>query len=692
MTEAPQSIADRIAALKLNQVGLQGPPAYENATNGTNGRGRPPPPPVPVRPNLPARPELPARTQSSNIPPAQDYATVYNGGIHNLPEESQPDGRPTLPPRTSTQSSKTPALPPRNLTKSPALPPRTPSVDSRRPSDYSLARKDSNESVSSVATGRSSVSGISTGASDRVRVPAYDPTSLPPLPQKRTKAEKDAYYEKYHSATPKRPLKPTKSSPAVPQLPAANIPAVPSRPDARKSSLPARADGAQQRQIEPAPSPPPVRREIVPPPPKRSALSMGFGESKNTVEAVPPLPAAQPKPVIQVDGNGGPPPVPTGTRPDLNALQASKPKVNGVHAVPNAGSFGSCLLCRDYSSPDNHAAKFPRQTLPSTDIGWLAQQLTASFPTATDKARTLFTWLHHNIAYDTVAFFNNNVKPSTPQSTLDSGLAVCEGYAGLFAALAMKVGLEAVVISGHGKGFGYAELAPGSPLPTYSAGHAWNAVKIDGGQWKLIDCCWGAGAVGGKGQPYQKRFAPQRFTQSNDEFGLDHFPGDSTKQFRNDTRTMSWEEYITGNKNGSGAFFYDGYVAEEGLDKTTFRPAEKRICSSQQPDPTVRFSFQKVCPHWDPVRCGKGPYYLYILHLEGLDGTKRNHIPFQTNGDVWWCDAAVQDLGQPGKKARICVVCDFNGGSGRGLTVDRYKEMKGRCGMSFGFVCEWQID
>lgn len=60
----------------------------------------------------------------------------------------------------------------------------------------------------------------------------------------------------------------------------------------------------------------------------------------------------------------------------------------------------------------------------------------------------------------------------------------------MFAAIAIKAGLEAVVVGGNGKGFGYSPLKPGDPVPPYNAGHAWNAVKIDGGEWKLIDCCW----------------------------------------------------------------------------------------------------------------------------------------------------------------------------------------------------------
>ncbi|KAF4948227.1 hypothetical protein F66182_18544, partial [Fusarium sp. NRRL 66182] len=189
-----------------------------------------------------------------------------------------------------------------------------------------------------------------------------------------------------------------------------------------------------------------------------------------------------------------PPAIPIASRPNLAAIQATKPKF-AANGHTHVGASTVCMICRDFSGPDNHAAQFPRQSLPTNDLAWLATQLTAPFPSLTDKARALFTWLHYNIRYDVDAFFNNNVQPSTPAKTLSTGLAVCEGYAGLFATLATHAGLEALVIGGHGKGFGHSQLAPGSTIPPFEAGHAWNAVRIDGVKWKLVDPCWGAGAV-----------------------------------------------------------------------------------------------------------------------------------------------------------------------------------------------------
>lgn len=841
------TIKERMAALKLSQVGQPQPrttPQSHRTASGTvppPAQRRQPPPPPPARPHLPARPDRP---QSANVPLTQAHAPSANRSMGNLPDAGATNGhivngsngaaRPPLPARTTTQSSQLsagPALPPRRPSgnPSPALPPRRPS---EAPSDFDRSRRGSNESMSSIATTRSSVSGVSNATSltsqgerYKTRAPDFDASKLPPLPPKRTKEEREAADRKYAGM---RPLRQTKSTPKVeqvgkngttppplvrqPVIQPAVVPRFDSRDEPREERL--AIEPAPRQRAEPLPPPPPRAEPAMPPRPKRSALDWGMNKGAT---APTPVPGVRPD---SSQGYGAPPPIPASSKPDLKALQASKPKPNGIPAPSNAPSStsgpiditsasqfdqclassravvadfwapwcgpcrafapaytemtrelsrpgqvmfikintdenkdllqkyeiqawptlivfdqqreveritggnewpirnkldeiahsapasapaaavsapsaytasNSCLHCRDFSGPDNHAARFPRQSIPSTDIGWLAHQLTSPFPSLTDKARAIFTWLHHNVAYDTVAFFGNNVKPSTPQGTLQSGLAVCEGYAGLFAALALKVGLEAVVVSGHGKGFGHTELKPGDPLPRYNAGHAWNAVKIDNGEWKLIDCCWGAGHLGAN-QAYNKSFSPDKFTQTNNDFGLDHFPGDDSKQFRTDGRIVTWEKYITGNKSGCGADFFSGFVAEEGLAKTTFQPVEKKIVLAQQ-GPTVRFAFQKVCPHWDPIRCGKGPYYIYVLCLENLKdaGLDRNYIPFETNGDVWWCDVPLRELGnRPGLKCEIFIITKWNNRDGRGVTVDEYKRSRGRVALAFGGVCKWE--
>jgi hypothetical protein len=394
-----------------------------------------------------------------------------------------------------------------------------------------------------------------------------------------------------------------------------------------------------------------------------------------------------------------PPPVPQASRPDLTAIQATKPKFNSAPTSPTMPNV--CLVCRGFSGPDNQAARFPRQTV--RDLPTLAHELTAPFPSHTDKARAIFTWLHYNISYDVERFFNGTLCGSTPQSTLQSGLAVCEGYASLFTTLATHAGLESIVISGHGKGYGYTALAPGSSIPPYKAGHAWNAVRIDGGEWKLIDACWGAGHVQGKGMPYVAKFTPEMFSMTNEEFGIKHFPGNREHFFLPGGRQMSWEEYIQINPQHWPAMVEaptvftnakeDYYIGEKSVT-----PPNRQI--SVNYGGTVRFQFSLICPHWTLDGHGnKGPPPVFFVMVGGVDGRNKDSVPLEyikapagQGGDTWYVDIDSRELGAPGQTITLFAVSRFDKSEDcRGLTVRQFLDGKGRVAMGFTGVAAWDL-
>ncbi|KAF2431318.1 hypothetical protein EJ08DRAFT_196318 [Tothia fuscella] len=800
MTEkpiVPASIQARIAALKLEQVGRNpdtAPPSYDQAV----GAKRKPPPPPP-------RPGHGARAASVNVPPLASNGVASSRTVGNLPAERDVLPAPVLAKweGRGKEEKITPSLPPRRVSTdpmSPPLPPRRPSG----PSDQSLSRRPSNESISSIASGRSSVSGISTRTSfsvgsgnqhpkNRIRVPEYDPASLPPLPERKAKVQ-----EEKESA--RLPLRPTISTPNGLLLLDRKTsrdppPSLPSRP-----ALPSRAG----TNIEP------------PPPPRRSALDYGMNKSTSNP---PPVPRTRPnipnnntgstgsalveldannfdeiiirsgKPALVdfyapfckycreidpvyaelaekfrdsgiiiakvdsythkaienryniqawptfkwFDGSGdnpidydsgweidwfsdyitqktgirpgtravqpsskqaAPPPVPLSSRPNIAELQTSKPKAAAAGMQP-----GVCLKCRDFSAPDKHAARFPRQSIPSTDIAWLAHQLCDPFPSATDKARAIFTWLHHNIDYDTEAFFSGNLKASTPNSTIATGLAVCEGYSALFTAMAAPAGLESVVASGHGKGFGHSALAPGSPIPPYDGNHAWNAVKIDNREWKLIDCCWGAGNIKGPGMPYNREFSPEHFTMSNDDFGLQHYPENNRYFFRDDGRpSITWEEYMLNDVGGEKCIVFSGAKETHGLDDKSFLPKFMDVkIHDPTSGPTVRFQFNKICQHYDNVS-KHGQPYLFFFKWKRPNGQEDVRC-FQTDGYYWWLDVPRQDLGKSGDELNVQYVMHFNTSKtdGRGMTESEFmRGMKmgkpgGWNGCQWNYLARWTV-
>jgi hypothetical protein len=333
---------------------------------------------------------------------------------------------------------------------------------------------------------------------------------------------------------------------------------------------------------------------------------------------------------------------------------------------------------------------FPRQSLPRNDpVGHLARGLCDPFPSYTDKARAIFTWFHHNISYDTVSFFGNCVKHHTTEDTIFSGLAVCQGYSQVYQAIANRAGLECVMVVGHGKGFGHTPLKKGeAPPPPKPDGHAWNAVRIDGGAWQLLDACWGAGHLDTSTNTYKQQFSPWEFTRTNEQFGVSHFPKDSSHQFRGDGRTVSWVEYITGGIDGEKATVYSNCY-EEGIWHDSVQPRERHlpVYSGQ----VVRFQFSKVCEHWRSEVHGKGKAPLLMLSIHGADGRKDEMVPMETDGFWHWIDVHAKDLGAPGQKVQVAMVDTMDGKDARGVTKQQYLSSKGKVGMSFAFLMGWDL-
>ena len=223
-------------------------------------------------------------------------------------------------------------------------------------------------------------------------------------------------------------------------------------------------------------------------------------------------------------------------------------------------SFGF-MHAQDYTKADNTVKAYPK----FTDLDKLAAQLNKDFKDDNLKARALFTWIATNVKYDLAAYGVNErpvafsysteaekiakqkqFKDALALKTLKSKKGVCEGYSTLYAVLADKVGLEAVIVTGSSKSHpSHIGKAPGA------SDHAWNAVKING-EWKLLDTTWGAGVVTGAKPAFVFKFNDGYFFAEPEVFFLNHFPDDkqwlltkkSGEEFTN--LPLYYGNYLTG--------------------------------------------------------------------------------------------------------------------------------------------------
>lgn len=593
------SLQERIAALNKQK-------------NFTAPSKRRPPPPPPNR--APSHAVTEGQTAAS--PALNGHSQENSPVVPARPTKKVPPG---LPERTNTESENGQPSPPASGALVPPLPKRdtdqtqtSPALPPRRPSVQSLAmRRTSGESI------RSTMSSLSlTGPTESRKLPpAFDQASLPPLPPTRRdrEAAQVKQSEDARAATAakiaKPPLLPQRSMPALPiRNGSASSPMLPPRLPCRPARTPGITDSEE-------PSPPLPARRLPPPPDKFvRAIPQVYGDTARGTPA---------------DASAAtPPPVPLASRPTASQIEA-------IVTKSAAKQDASCLICRDFSGPDGVGASHPPSIIDRRDpVGYLAHHLCSPFQAPTDKARAIFTWCHHNIDYDVAGFFAGCPTRGTAAETIFSGKAVCEGYARTYEAIAKRAGLECIVVGGHGKGFGFTAVKDGQPPPPRNAtGHAWNAVRIDNGHWKLIDPCWGAGHL--SGQAYLRKFDAAQFTMSNELFGWSHFPEDSRYFFRDDGRVPSWEEYVMGPAGGERPQWY-GNTLEEGIDQWNSKPELKRIAVYSEK--VVRFLFAKICEHWTAEKNGRGKPRLLMMSIHGVDGRKDDQVPLDTDGYWWWCD------------------------------------------------------
>ncbi|KIY46717.1 hypothetical protein FISHEDRAFT_46701, partial [Fistulina hepatica ATCC 64428] len=435
-----------------------------------------------------------------------------------------------------------------------------------------------------------------------------------------------------------------------------------------------------------------MTKPALPPrrPLKSSVLSVPRHEHLRLVSRPVPPPLARPASKTE---SGRPPPLP-GNKPvakrDVSPRPSSKATPEAYYPSPPLSvTTGFCLKCRNFEHVDAHATRFPRDTV--TSLPALAAHLTKPFVSATDKARCIFTWLHHNVVYDVEGFFSGHTGPQSPDNVLRSGRAVCEGFAGLFGELAQLAGLHCRKVSGHGKGHGYAPLAPGAPLPELraSVNHAWNIIWLDdmpntGGQWHLIDACWGAGAL--EGSHYNHRFDPTWFTSTGEEFGKRHFPIDGqtfcpAEDLQLVAAPRTWEQYMRADPGPT--LFKDFHQLD--LAESTVEPSTHDInVRHSKGGAWTTFRVRKLCEH---MSTNERDNYVFVVAI----GHERTPLELDEYGA--WSAVVWVPIPSGGGEREVSLysVTHIDGRDAFGTSLAAYKLADGRKSMKFGGLARWNV-
>lgn len=197
-----------------------------------------------------------------------------------------------------------------------------------------------------------------------------------------------------------------------------------------------------------------------------------------------------------------------------------------VVVLSASNAFGRTMNQPTFQIIDAHARACPAAV--KTNIDAIALYLAKAAHTDMEKARAIYVWLTDNITYDANGFNYGNYGENTPEEVLRTRTAVCAGFADLYTALGLRLGLQIKTVIGYAKGFGY---NPGDGF--YDSNHAWNAIFIDG-KWRIFDATWGQGY----GQPgkygelvHTKAFNPDWFDIEPEYAIFTHFPEKPTETY-----------------------------------------------------------------------------------------------------------------------------------------------------------------
>ncbi|KAJ3026392.1 UNVERIFIED_CONTAM: hypothetical protein HDU68_005721 [Siphonaria sp. JEL0065] len=322
-----------------------------------------------------------------------------------------------------------------------------------------------------------------------------------------------------------------------------------SKPDKPKPPIPPKPKAATEND-----KPPPLK-------PRPISLKDPSTVTPGPDLAIPPRPKAAPKPIVPPRPVTASVPVVVPPRPSISNSSCNynpagstkpppalpfRPAVSHISSVVDSASKASLELddwhpaliklknipksqsdytLYDYSEIDNHAFTCPHHVTGSMDS--LADFLTAPFPDALSKIRSIFAWVADNIAYDYKGFLTGNIGPQDADSILRTRSSVCEGYASIFLSLCEAAPkyqdheeVVAIKISGAARGI---TLSAGDVIAD-KIGHAWNAVYING-EYRFIETTWAAGAS--DGTEFRKKYMPgPYFLVPPHHFIYTHIPGE----------------------------------------------------------------------------------------------------------------------------------------------------------------------
>ncbi|MBI1780812.1 MAG: hypothetical protein HYR66_05525, partial [Sphingobacteriales bacterium] len=104
-----------------------------------------------------------------------------------------------------------------------------------------------------------------------------------------------------------------------------------------------------------------------------------------------------------------------------------------------------------YFRVDEFVKNYPQRINNQQDLDRFIEAVNKQFSSPTDKVRAAFYWISENISYNYKAVNDRSYRTKDITSLIQSGEALCSGYANLMEYFCKKFGVECVTIDGTGR-------------------------------------------------------------------------------------------------------------------------------------------------------------------------------------------------------------------------------------------------
>lgn len=191
-----------------------------------------------------------------------------------------------------------------------------------------------------------------------------------------------------------------------------------------------------------------------------------------------------------------------------------------------------------------------------------AQTIVQGCKTDQQKTEAIYTWITDNLYYDWDGVENHSLPAGDPYSAYTTKVAVCEGFATLFAELMNAVGIPCVAFHGSSindpLGITMDAVSSWDQAQYDDVDHAWNAAYV-GGEWRYYDTTWDCASKKVNGELVWARGTKRYFGLTADKLGANH----RTAYRINDEGAFKLigGQWLFCDKNGNpfSGIWYDGY-------------------------------------------------------------------------------------------------------------------------------------